>query len=102
LSRGDDLSGPAALEKTCRRETPRALYSVPTDPYPTTSILSAKRREAITRVARRHGLAIIKDDAYGALPRQPPDPIAAPSLSMQPVQSGNSSAEGNRSTPLSG
>jgi DNA-binding transcriptional MocR family regulator len=28
-------------------------------------------------VARRHGIAIIEDDAYGALPRQVPAPIAA-------------------------
>ena len=39
--------------------------------------MSAKRREAIAEVARRHGIAIIEDDAYGALPRQAPTPIAA-------------------------
>ncbi|PVE20590.1 PLP-dependent aminotransferase family protein [Microvirga sp. KLBC 81] len=68
---------PAALEEACRREKLRAVYCVPTIHNPTTATMSEKRREAIAEIARRHGIAIIEDDAYGALPRQAPAPIAA-------------------------
>ncbi|QRM31924.1 PLP-dependent aminotransferase family protein [Microvirga sp. VF16] len=68
---------PAALEEACGRERPKAVYCVPTIHNPTTATMSALRREAIAAVARRHGIAIIEDDAYGALPRQAPAPIAA-------------------------
>ncbi len=68
---------PAALEEMCERETPKAIYCVPTIHNPTTATMSLKRREAIAAVARRYGLSIIEDDAYGALPQQAPTPIAS-------------------------
>jgi DNA-binding transcriptional MocR family regulator len=68
---------PAALEEACQREKPKAVYCVPTIHNPTTATMSLTRREAIAEVARRQGIAIIEDDAYGALPRQVPTPIAA-------------------------
>lgn len=68
---------PAALEEACGREKPKAVYCVPTIHNPTTATMSLKRREAIAGVARRHGIAIIEDDAYGMLPRQSHTPIAA-------------------------
>jgi DNA-binding transcriptional MocR family regulator len=68
---------PAALEEACGRASPKAVYCVPTIHNPTAATMSAKRRGAIAEVARRHGIAIIEDDAYGALPRQAPTPIAA-------------------------
>lgn len=68
---------PAALEEICQRERPKAVYCVPTIHNPTTATMSAKRREALAEVARRKGIAIIEDDAYGALPRQVPSPIVA-------------------------
>lgn len=68
---------PAALEEACGRERPKAVYCVPTIHNPTTATMSPKRREAFASVVRRHGIAIIEDDAYGVLPRQVPTPIAA-------------------------
>jgi DNA-binding transcriptional MocR family regulator len=68
---------PAALEEACGRERPKAVYCVPTIHNPTTATMSRKRRAAIAEVARRHAIAIVEDDAYGALPRQAPPPIAA-------------------------
>jgi DNA-binding transcriptional MocR family regulator len=68
---------PAALEEACQRERPKAVYCVPTIHNPTTATMTLERREAIAEVARRHGIAIIEDDAYGALPRQAPAPIAS-------------------------
>jgi DNA-binding transcriptional MocR family regulator len=68
---------PAALEEACQREKPKAVYCVPTIHNPTTATMSLERREAIAEVARRRGIAIVEDDAYGALPRHVPAPIAA-------------------------
>jgi DNA-binding transcriptional MocR family regulator len=68
---------PDALDDACRRERPSAVYCVPTIHNPTTATMSARRRELIAEVARRHATAIIEDDAYGALPRHAPPPIAA-------------------------
>lgn len=68
---------PAVLDEVCRRERPKAIYCVPTIHNPTTATMSPARREAIAGVAGRHGVFIIEDDAYGALPRQAPPPIAA-------------------------
>lgn len=68
---------PTALDEVCKREKPRAIYCVPTIQNPTTATMSLKRRAAIAEIARRHGIPIIEDDAYGTLPQQAPRPIAA-------------------------
>jgi len=49
----------------------KALYIVPTNDNPTTATLTIERRHAIAAIARRHGLMIIEDDAYGRLPLAP-------------------------------
>ena len=73
---------PEAFDAACRQEKPKALYCTPTLHNPTTATMSQLRREAVVAVARRHGVAIIEDDAYGMLPRQAPAPLAvlAPEL----------------------
>lgn len=68
---------PTALDEACRCERPKAVYCVPTIHNPTTATMSSDRREAIAEVAHRHGIAIIEDDAYGALPSQVPAPIGS-------------------------
>ncbi|MGC5781653.1 PLP-dependent aminotransferase family protein [Methylobacterium sp. NFXW15] len=68
---------PDAFRERCNAERPRALYVVPTLDNPTTATLPRTRREQIAEVARSHGVAIIEDDAYGALPPDAPPPIAA-------------------------
>ncbi|HEV7322606.1 MAG TPA: PLP-dependent aminotransferase family protein [Ensifer sp.] len=68
---------PEAFEELCTRETPKALYCNPTLHNPTTTTLSIERRHAIVAIARRHGVPIIEDDAYGALPKLAPPPLAA-------------------------
>ncbi|TDR90390.1 PLP-dependent aminotransferase family protein [Enterovirga rhinocerotis] len=68
---------PDAFEAACRRVAPAALYCVPTLDNPTTATLPLARREAIVRIARAHGVAIIEDDAYGALAVEPPPAFAA-------------------------
>ncbi|MGU3419225.1 aminotransferase-like domain-containing protein [Methylobacterium sp. D54C] len=68
---------PDALLERCRSDRPRALYLVPTLDNPTTATLPAIRRRRIAETARTHGVAIIEDDAYGALPHDAPAPIAS-------------------------
>lgn len=53
------------------------LYVVPTNDNPTAATMGVDRRMAIVEVARRHGLTVIEDDAYGRLPSRPLPPIAA-------------------------
>ncbi|RVT97790.1 PLP-dependent aminotransferase family protein [Rhodovarius crocodyli] len=68
---------PDAFEQACRERAPRALYCNPTLQNPTTITLPAGRRLALVEIARRHGVPILEDDAYGALPEAGPPPIAA-------------------------
>jgi DNA-binding transcriptional MocR family regulator len=57
---------PEALERAAPEA--KALYVVPTNDNPTTATMGVERRRAIAGIARRHGLKIIEDDAYGRLP----------------------------------
>jgi DNA-binding transcriptional MocR family regulator len=67
---------PASFERLCRRHRPKVLILVPTLQNPTGITLSAGRRARLAAVARRHGVMILEDDAYGPLHRTPPRPIA--------------------------
>lgn len=73
---GDGLL-PEAFEEACRTHRPKALYCTPTLHNPTTATLPLERRKALVAVARRHGVRIIEDDAYGALAPDAPPPLAA-------------------------
>lgn len=68
---------PDALEAACREGRPKALYCVPTIHNPTTVTMPLARRRAIVEAARRHGLRILEDDAYGLLPSRPLPALAA-------------------------
>ncbi|OHV78056.1 PLP-dependent aminotransferase family protein [Ensifer sp. LCM 4579] len=68
---------PEAFEAACLECRPKALYCNPTLHNPTTATLPLKRREAVVAIARRHGVPVIEDDAYGALPTEPLPPLAA-------------------------
>ena len=68
---------PDSLEAACKAHRPKALYLTPTFHNPTTATLSLMRRRRLVEIARRHGVTIIEDDAYGALPRDPVAPLAA-------------------------
>jgi DNA-binding transcriptional MocR family regulator len=68
---------PDAFETACRQAKPKALYCTPTLHNPTTATMSLERRTAIAEIARRHGVPIIEDDAYGFIPNVSPAPLAA-------------------------
>ncbi len=56
-----------ALEALCRTTRVAAVYVVPTNDNPTTVTLGEEERAALATVARRYGVQIIEDDAYGQL-----------------------------------
>lgn len=66
-----------ALEALCRTTKVAALYVVPTNDNPTTRTLDAGERRALAEVARRHGVRIIEDDAYGQLPERAIAPLTS-------------------------
>ena len=68
---------PDAFARVCREQGPRLLCCTPTLQNPTTASMSLARRQAIVAIARRHRVAIVEDDAYGKLPRNPEPPLAA-------------------------
>lgn len=61
-----DRSGmmPEKLDRICRREKIRGLYLMPGVQNPTTAAIPASRREKLAKIASRHGLTVIEDDAY--------------------------------------
>lgn len=73
---------PAAFEAACATRAPRALYCNPMLLNPTTVTIGAARRQELVRIARRHDVKIIEDDAYAFIPRRPPPAFAvlAPEL----------------------
>ena len=75
---------PQALEEACEKLNPKAIYLNPTLQNPTTLTVPLHRRKDLAAIARKFGLAIIEDDAYGFIPPrgQQPTPFAtiAPEL----------------------
>ncbi|APE44597.1 hypothetical protein BOO69_15135 [Sulfitobacter alexandrii] len=57
---------PEALEAVCRADPVKALFLVP-DSGPLSCRMGPARRQRIVEIARRHDIAIIENDAYGAL-----------------------------------
>lgn len=68
---------PDAFEAVCRRDAPALLYCTPTLHNPTTATMTRERREAVIAVARKYGVLIIEDDAYGKLSGGGEPPLAA-------------------------
>ena len=70
----EDGMMPDALLKQIKTTGSRLLYLVPTLQNPTTHTMSAKRRDDIVAIARKHDLTIIEDDIFRLLDSrvQPP------------------------------
>lgn len=68
---------PEALEEAIKRHAPKALYLNPTLQNPMTITTSERRRGAICAIARRMGIPIVEDDAYGFIAAHGPPPLAA-------------------------
>ena len=90
---------PDSFETACRTTAaPKVLYCVPTLHNPTASVMPDARRREIAAIAGRHGVTIIEDDVYGALPLDAPAPIAtyAPERSFYIASTSKSLAPGLR------
>lgn len=53
---------PEALEEACRRHPIRLIFLTPSHQFPTTSTMSAQRRQAIYAICSQNRIAIIEDD----------------------------------------
>lgn len=67
---------PDALDEVCRAQPVRGLYLMPGCQNPTTARMPEYRRHETVEVARRRGLTIIEDDAYGLVAGPGPAPLA--------------------------
>jgi DNA-binding transcriptional MocR family regulator len=87
LAMDDEGILPDALERATTGAKIDIVYVVPTSDNPTAATMSAERRRAIADIARRYGIIVIEDDAYGALRETPLPPIAsfAPEVSWHIV-----------------
>jgi DNA-binding transcriptional MocR family regulator len=65
---------PEALDRAATENKARIIYLVPTLQNPTTSTMSARRREDIVSIARKRDLTIVEDDIFRLLDArvQPP------------------------------
>lgn len=63
---------PGALDAAAQNSGAKALYCVPSLQNPTGAVMGLERRQALIEVARRRGLTLIEDDAYGGLQSAPP------------------------------
>lgn len=63
---------PDALDAAAEASGATALYCVPSLQNPTGAVMGLERRRALIEVARRRGLVLIEDDAYGGLQTAPP------------------------------
>ncbi|MGY3610283.1 MULTISPECIES: aminotransferase-like domain-containing protein [unclassified Bradyrhizobium] len=68
---------PEDFERCCEKYHPTAAYLIPTVQNPTATILPNGRRNEIVSIARKHGVAIIEDDAQAFLPPSADAPIAS-------------------------
>jgi DNA-binding transcriptional MocR family regulator len=77
LPMDDEGVEPDAFAEACMRLRPKALYLNPTLQNPTTLTVPTGRRNELAAIARRHGVPIVEDDAYGFVPIHGPAPFAA-------------------------
>jgi DNA-binding transcriptional MocR family regulator len=66
---------PEAFEAACRVGV-KLLYTQPTCHNPTGAVQPEERRRRIAEVARKYGVLVLEDDAYGLLPERRPPPLA--------------------------
>ena len=73
-----------ALERICAEHSPKALYILPSLANPVVYMMPDERRRQIAKIAKKYGLFIIENDAFGpvAVDRQTPVSAFAPELSI--------------------
>ncbi len=79
-----DALGQILDDLAARGIVPKYIYTIPTIQNPTGSILPAGRRQALLRLAKKHGVAIFEDECYADLTWDDGAPAAI--YSMDPTQ----------------
>lgn len=89
---------PEGLDAACRRDAVKGLYLMPGMHNPTTISMPRERREALARVAQKHDLLLIEDDAYDLTVSNnlPPVSVFAPQNSVYIAGMSKSLAAGLR------
>lgn len=82
LAMDNDGIDPQAFKEACEKLRPKALYLNPTLQNPTTLTMPLQRRREVVEVARRYGIPILEDDAYGFIPARGKQP--APFATIMP------------------
>ena len=67
---------PLAFERACLQDTVKAIYIMPAGLNPTATTTGIERRKRLAAIARKHGIQIIENDAWGPLQPSRPPPIA--------------------------
>ncbi|WP_207944745.1 PLP-dependent aminotransferase family protein [Actinomadura rubrisoli] len=65
------------IERALNDRRPSLMFLMPTYHNPTGTLMSAARRARIARLAERHGVPVLEDNAYTGLAGGTPPPIAA-------------------------
>jgi len=68
---------PDAFECACAESPVKVLFLLPSGLNPTAAMMGPARRIEIAEIARRHGVWIVENDAWGPLQPGRPAPIAA-------------------------
>ena len=68
---------PEAFERACAASPVKALYIMPTGLNPTAVTAGLERRKRLVAIARRHGVLIVENDAWGPLQPERPPPLAS-------------------------
>lgn len=75
LDTDDEGILPDRFEAACRQNGVSVLITTPNLNNPTSTLMGEDRRLAIAAIARRHDVAIVEDDVFGALLPTPPTPL---------------------------
>ncbi len=73
----DEGLEPEALARLIAEHRPRLLCCTPTFQNPTAATMGLARRRAVVDIARKAGVTIVEDDAYGLLPASPSPALAS-------------------------
>ncbi len=68
---------PEAFERACAGSPVKVLYMMPTGLSPTAVTAGLERRKRLIAIARRHGVLIVENDAWGPLQPERPPPLAS-------------------------
>jgi DNA-binding transcriptional MocR family regulator len=77
VAHDDQGLDPDELDSLCRHREVRALYCTPSAANPTGHTMPLDRKEALAKVATKHGLVVIEDEAHRPYLERSSPPIAA-------------------------